>query len=98
MKNHSLRDALRAWRRRKPKKNRGTRLIDPTTGKEEIWIPCKTFAKLVDRSYENVLDLARVRWLPAMEIGDANASICIVPRQRALAAFRRLQKEGRIHK
>jgi hypothetical protein len=96
MKQRGLREALRAWRKKRKKKT-GTYLYDQKTGKMVLWIPCKSFARLVGRSYESILDLVRVRWLHGYRFGDDQASIFLVPKQKALQQFRELQRKGLIH-
>ena len=90
----SLRAALRVWRKRKVKTQRGNYFYSPVTKKREFWIPCRAFARLVGKSYNSVLDYCRAGWLTSMEVGDHRDWLCMVPEKLATREFKKLRRDG----
>lgn len=60
---------------------------------EETWIPCREFARRIDRPYTTVLRWMKREWIPAVELGQVDYT-CITPWPRALKAYKTLQKSG----
>lgn len=63
----------------------------------ELWVACRTFARMVKRPYNTILKMMRQKRIPAVEIttGPEGRYLCLCPLKRAKLAYKAMQKAGR---
>lgn len=63
----------------------------------ELWVACRTFARMVKRPYNSILKMMRQKRIPAIEVttGPKGRYLCLCPLERAKTAYKAMQKAGR---